>query len=87
MSPDRIDCPQCAAAQREPKRDEFAVGCISCDARALAVTRADLLPEYRTAAERVFGERLREGHQLVRSWLSTLRQCEAMHRGASGGAA
>lgn len=77
MKPDQIDCPQCTAAQRKPTLDEFAPGCISCEARALAVTRGDLLDGYRGAAERIFGDRLREGHQLVKSWLATMRQAEA----------
>lgn len=79
-----MTCPDCTAAQRDPTRDGFACGCISCEARALAVTRADLLPHYRDAAAKVFGPRLREGHQLVKSWLATLRQAEASK--ATGGA-
>ncbi len=56
-----MTCPSCTEALRNPRADTFTSGGMSCEARALAVTRADLIEDYRGAVERVFGERAREG--------------------------
>lgn len=69
-----MTCPSCTAAMRNPQADTFAAGCMSCEARALAVTRADLIEDYRGAVERVFGERAKEGHKLVKEWLQMVKQ-------------
>lgn len=72
-----MSCASCTAAELQPLRDEFAVGCTSCTARALAVTRADLLPNYRDAAKRLFGDQVKDGHELMKRWLSVMRQKKA----------
>ena len=69
-----MTCPACAEAERNPRADTFTNGCLSCEARALAVTRADLVEDYRGAAERVFGDRFKEGHALVKEWLARVKQ-------------
>ena len=50
-----MSCPACTAAQRDPRRDEFGVGCISCDARALALVAVSASRE---TLGKVFGERV-----------------------------
>lgn len=69
-----MTCPSCTEALRNPRADTFTSGCMSCEARALAVTRADLIEDYRGAVERVFGERAREGHVLVKEWVQRVKQ-------------
>lgn len=44
-----MTCPSCTEALRNPRADTFTNGCMSCEARALAVTRADLVEDYRGA--------------------------------------
>ena len=68
------NCPACASATRNPTADEFKSGCMSCQARALAVTRADLLDDYQGAARTVFGDKFKEGHALVKRWLQMVKQ-------------
>ncbi len=70
-------CPACLAAEQHPTRDEFAAGCIGCKARAMAVTRADLLEDYRGAVQRLFGDQAKQGHELVKQWLGRMRQARA----------
>lgn len=72
-----MNCAACTNAEAYPNADEFAAGCRSCDARALAVTRADLLEDYRGALDKVFGPAWRDGHQLVKRWLGAMRAAEA----------
>ncbi len=69
-----MTCPACTAAERNPRADEFANGCLSCQARAMAVTRADLLEDYQGAAQRLFGDKFKEGHALVKQWLAKVKQ-------------
>lgn len=69
-------CPQCQAAEATPSSAEFAPGCRSCEARALAVTRADLLPreQYRDAVRQVFGDGAQAGHAMVKAWIAKIRR-------------
>lgn len=69
-----MTCQQCTEAMRNPRADTFSAGRMSCEARALAVTRADLIEDYRGAVERVFGDRSKEGHKLVKEWLQRVKQ-------------
>lgn len=69
-----MTCQQCTEAMRNPRADTFSAGCMSCEARALAVTRSDLIEDYRGAVELVFGERAKEGHKLVKEWLQRVKQ-------------
>jgi len=69
-----MTCPACQAAEQLPRVDSFTSGCISCKARAMAVTRADLLEDYQGAARRMFGDQVKEGHALVKQWLQRIKQ-------------
>lgn len=68
-----MTCPSCQAAQAQPNAAQFSPGCLSCEARAMAVTRADLLEDYTGAAKRMFGDRAKEGHALVKEWLQRIK--------------
>lgn len=72
-----MTCHSCTAAELQPLADGYVAGCLSCAARAMAVTRADLLPNYRDAAKRLFGDQVKDGHELVKRWLSVMRQKKA----------
>lgn len=74
-----MTCPQCTAAEIEPTRDEFANGCRSCEARALAVTGALALPreQYRDAVRAVFNDHAQAGHELVKEWAGKIRRAAA----------
>lgn len=69
-----MTCPSCQAAKDQPKAAQFSPGCLSCEARAMAVTRADLLEDYTGAAKRLFGDRGKEGHALVKEWLQMMKR-------------
>lgn len=71
-----MNCAACTDAQSDPTRDEFANGCLSCQARALAVTRVDQLGRTQALAAiaQVFGEQAQEGESMVREWLGKMRQ-------------
>lgn len=74
-----MTCRACEAAKSQPDAEMFSAGCMGCDARALAVTRVDLLGR-RAALEaihKVFGENAGCGEQLVREWIALLRQRKA----------
>lgn len=68
------DCPSCTEALRNPRADTFTSGCMSCQARALAVTRADLIDDYKGAVQKVFGDQHKQGHALVKEWLQRVKQ-------------
>lgn len=68
-----MTCQACTAAEQQPRANDFASGCISCKARAMAVTRADLLEDYQGAARRMFGDQVKEGHTLVKQWLQRIK--------------
>jgi hypothetical protein len=72
-----MTCASCIAAEQYPTRTEFAPDCIGCKARALATTRGDLLPNYREAAKRLFGDQVKESHEQVKHWLAAMRQQKA----------
>lgn len=69
-------CQACKNAQTYPRSDEWESGCLSCNARALAVTGANLAsrelqqatPEYLSVLEAMFGPDYREGAALVAQW-------------------
>lgn len=68
-----MTCPACQAAEQLPRSATFTPGCMSCQARAMAVTRADLLDDYQGAARTMFGDRIKEGHAMVKQWLQRMR--------------
>lgn len=74
-----MTCQACANAVRHPRSDEFRSGCGSCDARALAMTRVDLLGKKRAqeAIAKVFKDNAEQGEQLVRQWLEKIKQRNA----------
>jgi hypothetical protein len=67
-------CAAFTAAEQQPTSAEFASGCSSCAARAMAATRADLLPDYRGAMARLFGDKTKEAHEQVKHWLGVIRR-------------
>lgn len=69
-----MTCQPCTDAEQHPRSATFAPGCVSCQARAMAVTRADLLEDYQTAARTIFGDKIKEGHALVKVWLQRMKQ-------------
>lgn len=74
-----MTCDACARAMEKPTTARMEDGCDSCRARALAVTRVDLLGRIRAreAIAKVFGDRAEQGEKLVRQWLQRLKQAEA----------
>lgn len=82
-----MHCRACARAEHDPTRDDFARGCMSCEARALAslgahvesLERRCVTPQYRATLEALFGERWEEGHRLVRHWGAKIASC-ATHK-------
>ncbi len=71
-----MSCEACSAAQLDPRRDEWAAGCLSCAARALACIGT--LPTDTAAMRRMFGtERLAEGREHFNRWAGVLRRARA----------
>lgn len=76
-----MTCKACTRAKREPHCPDYATGCMSCSARALATgpTYFDaqqsqtMTPPYRNALRAIFGQRWKAGHRLVRLWARTTR--------------
>jgi hypothetical protein len=68
-----MTCPACAAAETDPRRDEFAAGCLSCAARAMVCVGHCTEPAMRT----VFGARVEEGRAMVERWRVALRRHQA----------
>lgn len=71
-------CQACEAAERSPTSGEYRAHCDGCKARAIAngtelweASRdGRITPRYRAALERVFGERWKQGHEMVKRWAS-----------------
>ena len=74
-----MTCKACQSAERDPMADTFTSGCLSCQARAMAVTGGHMLPpgQYHQACRKVFGERIDEGKPLVDGWAKRVRQARA----------
>ena len=72
-----MTCISCKRAEAHPTSNEFCADCLSCKARAMAVTRADLIPDYQTAARTIFGDKIKEGHALVKVWLQRMKRSRA----------
>ena len=82
-------CSSCTDARSDPTRDYYSAHCVSCQARALAVTgnREALMTdpighEQGAVMLRLFGESWRDSLGTVRWWISRIRQREASERGA-----
>ncbi|WP_128003445.1 hypothetical protein [Piscinibacter defluvii] len=81
-------CKACADAEREPTRDEFHRGCMSCEARALAslgahvesLERRCITPQYRAALEALFGEAWMQGHEHVKRWAGKITSAAARRK-------
>ena len=71
-----MSCADCDRAKVNPTRDAFTAHCEGCKARALAAIGAHIesqalkviTPQYRTALEKVFGERWKQGAELTKQW-------------------
>jgi hypothetical protein len=69
-------CTACTKAMTAPRIDLWAANCESCSARALAVTGAHVeskaagrvTPRYVEVLKGIFGERWKEGAELVKQW-------------------
>lgn len=79
-----MTCAECTDARTDPTRDFYTGQCISCQARALAVTgdRAALSidplePEAAATMFRLFGEKWPDHLPAVRWWIRRIRQVEA----------
>lgn len=72
-----MNCVACTYARQHKDSGMYHAGCDGCAARALArspmyyeAAQADAMtPAYREALRRAFGERWRDGHQLVKGWV------------------
>lgn len=70
-------CQACEAAERSPNTGLYNAHCDGCKARAIArgtelweaSLAGKITPRYRDALERVFGERWRQGHDMVKRWV------------------
>lgn len=79
-----VTCHLCVDAKSDPASSQFRPGCDSCQARAIALVGdrqallQDPLPaEQRQILEHVFGAAWSDHLQLVRGWISAIRQAEA----------
>lgn len=71
-----MNCEPCTRAERNPRAYDYAIGCDSCSARALAATGAheasqalgSLTEEYRDALQKVFGAGWELKAELVKGW-------------------
>lgn len=74
-----MTCDACTRAMENPTTARMLDGCDGCRARALAVTRVDLLGRKQAleAIAKVFGAQAQRGEQLVREWLQRIKQAEA----------
>lgn len=74
-----MTCHACTEAMTAPTTVHMQDGCDGCKARALAVTRVDLLGRKQAmeAIAKVFGDQAQRGEKLVREWLQRLKQAEA----------
>jgi hypothetical protein len=70
-----MTCDACLAAEKQPTLDDFRSRCMSCEARALAVTGCGLVTE--DAAQRLFGDRRDEGLRLVGEWVARMKRARA----------
>lgn len=83
-----MSCRACTAAERHPRSDVLASGCMSCEARALASIGSHIesveinviTPQYRSTLERVFGDRWRQGHELVKTWGQRISEATAREK-------
>lgn len=70
------DCPGCREAERDPRTVIKYLGCMACDARAVADTpefrdataRREMTPAYRRVLHRTFGRNWQQGHELAKQW-------------------
>lgn len=74
-----MNCEACTRAMEKPTTARMQDGCDGCKARALAVTRVDLLGRKQAmeAIAKVFGDQAQRGEKLVRDWLQRMKQAEA----------
>jgi hypothetical protein len=81
-----MTCESCQASMPDPcNAVHLRANCDGCRARVLAATGehveslevGSITPRYRAVLERVFGERWKQGHELVKQWGSRIRRVQA----------
>lgn len=80
-----MTCAACTLALRDPRRNDFTVGCTSCKARALAATGGHeaseqagrMTDDYKFALKQLFGDDWKLGHTEVTRWSSALKSAQA----------
>lgn len=76
------ECPGCRLADKEPTTVIAYSQCICCEARAMAVSRiyeqsalsGVMTKEYRKSLGQVFGDRWKEGHEIVKKWAQRMKE-------------
>ena len=86
MSEPTVLCSACSETLSQPLLDCYQLGCLSCQARAIAVVgdRVLLLKDpleaaWREILERIFGAGWRAQVPEVRRWVGVIRRFEAAH--------
>lgn len=77
-----MTCKACETAQKNPRTGMFQAGCPECSARALASgipffesgRASKILPAYRQALEKSFGDDWQSGHAKVKEWAKRLKK-------------
>lgn len=75
-------CPGCRLAETEPCTVIAYAHCLGCDARAMASGRlyeqsastGTITKEYRRALGQVFGDRWKDGHEMVKKWAGRMKE-------------
>lgn len=70
-----MTCQSCQRAQSDPTRDDFQNDCMSCEARALAVTGSSIVSE--ETLVRLFGESRDDGLRLFSEWAGRMRKVKS----------
>lgn len=84
MSDPIVLCSACSETLSQPLLDCYRLGCLSCQARAIAVVGDRVLllqdplePAWRAILERIFGAGWRAQVPEVRRWVGVIRRYEA----------
>ncbi len=83
-----MNCTPCDIAEKDRKSGLYSASCDRCKARAIsnglelweAQRCGKITPGYRDALKKVFGERWKDGHQLVKDWLSPTKAPHELHK-------
>lgn len=84
MTEPTVLCSACSETLSQPLLDRYELGCVSCQARAIAVVGDRVLlltdplePAWRAILERIFGAGWRAQVPEVRRWVGVIRRYEA----------